>query len=216
MYLADEARGHCRALIPEDLDCAESNDAAGASGEPRPQGSSLCDQAGHIYRIRELPTGGHLRELRWTRSLHLRHDELLEAVGLRDVIAVLQDYEPARAITAAALLADRNRSGVSVCRLAGELDRLVCSPIVLNRALREAVQARLARGEMTMSEIAMRCGRTKRDRRGSLSGETSWLARRIGQAPEAGEKHPTPWVHSDVLALIARDGLGVSPHEVEL
>jgi len=27
---------------------------------------------------------------------------------------------------------------------------------------------------------------------------------------------PTVWVHSDVLGLIARDGLGISPLEVEL
>ena len=50
----------------------------------------------------------------------------------------------------------------------------------------------------------------------SSSGETSWLARRIGQTPEAGQDQPTPWVHSDVLALIARDGLAMSPNEVEL
>jgi hypothetical protein len=87
---------------------------------------------------------------------------------------------------------------------------------VLNRRLREAVQSRLARGELTMSEIAIRCGRVKRDRRGNISGETSWLARRIGQLPEGGEDHPTPWVHSDTLALIARDGLALSPNEVEL
>jgi hypothetical protein len=31
-----------------------------------------------------------------------------------------------------------------------------------------------------------------------------------------GKPRPTPWVHSDVLALIARDGLGISPREVEL
>ena len=87
---------------------------------------------------------------------------------------------------------------------------------MLNRRLREAVQARLARGHLTMSEIAIRCGRCKRDRRGNVSGETSWLARRIGLASEAGRDQPTPWVHSDVLALIARDGLGLSPREVEL
>ena len=63
--------------------------------------------------------------------------------------------------------------------------------------------------------IAMRCGRVKRDRRGNVSGETSWLARRIGQLPEGGEDQPTPWVHTDTLALIARDGLGLSPREVE-
>jgi hypothetical protein len=66
-----------------------------------------------------------------------------------------------------------------------------------------------------MSEIAIRCKRIKHDDRGHESGETSWLARRVGILPEAGAPAPTPWVHSKVLALIARDGLRVSPHEVE-
>lgn len=70
--------------------------------------------------------------------------------------------------------------------------------------------------DVTLSEIALRCGRIKRDRRGNISGETSWLACRIGQLPEGGQQKPGPWIHSDVLALIARDGLCVSPHEVEL
>ncbi len=67
-----------------------------------------------------------------------------------------------------------------------------------------------------MSEIAIRCGRVKRDSRGNESGETSWLARRLGLLPEGGHSTPTPWIHSDVLGLIARQGLGVSPREVEL
>ncbi|MFZ2114172.1 MAG: hypothetical protein WAU77_10655 [Solirubrobacteraceae bacterium] len=79
-----------------------------------------------------------------------------------------------------------------------------------------AVNAIVEYRGMTMSEIALRCGRTKRDRTGRVSGETSWLARRIGQAPESGEEHLSPWVQSDVLALIAREGLGVCPREVEL
>ncbi len=61
----------------------------------------------------------------------------------------------------------------------------------------------------------MRCGRLKHDAAGNCSGETSWLARRLGMMPEGGREQPTPWVHSDVLALIARDGLGLSPREVE-
>ena len=69
---------------------------------------------------------------------------------------------------------------------------------------------------MTMSVIAIRCGRIKRDPNGRESGETSWLARRIGVAPEAGAPRPTPWIHTDVLALIARDGLGIAPAEAEL
>jgi hypothetical protein len=50
----------------------------------------------------------------------------------------------------------------------------------------------------------------------AASARHSWLARRIGQTPEAGAAEPTPWISSDVLALIARDGLGLSPREVEL
>jgi hypothetical protein len=121
---------------------------------------------------------------------------------------------PARAGNA--LAASRSDRTLSTSCLTAELTRLDESPVVLNRRLREAVAHTLADGELSMSEIAMRCGRVKRDRRGRLSGETSWLARRIGQLPEGGEDQPTPWVHSDTLALIARDGLGMSPNEVEL
>jgi hypothetical protein len=215
MYLADDPRGRCRALTVEDLDDAEPHDAADGTLEAECQRSSVCDAEGHIYRIRELQVNERLKELRWTRSIHQGREEPSDAVGLRDVVARVQDYEPARSMTAAAILAARD-TGISVCRLAAELDRLVCSPIVLNRGLREAVQARLTRGEMSMSEIAIRCGRVKRDHHGNTSGETSWLARRIGLIPEGGQTRPTPWVSSTVLALIARDGLGISPLEVEL
>jgi hypothetical protein len=135
-------------------------------------------------------------------------------VTLRDVVGTLQDYEPARSMTAHAL-EDPPPADVGVGSLRLELARLLRSPVVLNRALREAVARQVLAGT-TMSEIAIRCGRFKRDRRGNRSGETSWLARRIGQMPEGGEVRPTPWIHSDTLALIARDGLGLSPHEVEL
>jgi len=215
MYLADDARGRCRALTVEDLDAAETHDVADGTLEAECQWSCVCYAGGHIYRIRELEVNERLKELRWTRSIHPGSEEPSDAVGLRDVVARVQDYEPARSMTAAAILAARG-TGISVCRLAAELDRLVCSPIVLNRALREAVQARLTRGETSMSEIAIRCGRVKRDLHGNTSGETSWLARRIGLIPEGGQTRPTPWVSSNVLALIARDGLGISPLEVEL
>ena len=87
---------------------------------------------------------------------------------------------------------------------------------MLNRRLRLLVLAKVERRELSMSEIAIRCGRVKRDRRGNESGETSWLARRLGLLPEGGQSTPTPWIHTDVLALIARSGLDVSPREVEL
>lgn len=87
---------------------------------------------------------------------------------------------------------------------------------MLNRGLREAVLARVAGGQVSLSEIAIRCGRIKRCPRGQQAGETSWLMRRIGQAPETTGGEPTPWVHGDVLARIARRGLGVCPREVEV
>jgi hypothetical protein len=82
--------------------------------------------------------------------------------------------------------------------------------------LRESVLAMVERERLSMSEIALRCGRIKRDRKGNESGETSWLARRLGLLPDAATGTSTPWIHSDVLGLIARQGLGLSPREVEL
>jgi hypothetical protein len=103
-----------------------------------------------------------------------------------------------------------------VTLLRSELERMCASRIVLNRGLREAVLEAMKTRELSLSEIAYRCGMVKRDKRGNHSGETSWLARRVGIMPEGGESAITPWVHSDVLGLIARRGLGISPREVEL
>jgi hypothetical protein len=216
LYLADECRGRCRKLIQQDLDGPASPSGPDCVSDETTPGEIVGDDAGYLYGVREIETGGPLRELRWTRFADQGREGPFAPVGLREVVASLQYYEPAQRITAAALIAYEGRAGVSVYRLACELERLACSPILLNRRLRETVQGKVARGELTLSEIAVRCGRLKRDRRGNTSGETSWLARRIGQQPEGGEQQPTPWIRSDVLALIARDGLGVSPREVEL
>lgn len=93
--------------------------------------------------------------------------------------------------------------GVSTQALRRELGASYNSAILFNRGLREAVQAAVRDGQVSMSEIAMRC-------------HTSWVNRRTGQQPERGKDRPSSWVHSDVLALIAREGLGISPNEVEL
>jgi hypothetical protein len=156
-----------------------------------------------------------LLELRWTLLDDRNPGGPFAPVTLRDVIGALESYEPAVSITCRTLATAGRGVGVSTQRLAQEAQRLQRSPIVLNRGLRECVQRHLSCG-VSMSEIATRCGRTKRDRGGNRSGETTWLARRIGQMPEGGESAPTPWVHTDTLARIARDGLGVSPREVEL
>jgi hypothetical protein len=176
----------------------------------------LLDGDGYCFRIRELATGRSVPELRWTRSRLHGQQEPPELVTLRDVVGRLEDYEPARALTIKALAAYRDDPSCSTCTLDVELGRLEGSILVLNRGLREAVQRAVKHRSMTMSEIALRCGRVRRYNSGGVNGETSWLARRIGQAPESGEEHPSPWVQSDVLALIAREGLGVCPREVEL
>ena len=121
-----------------------------------------------------------------------------------------------RTLTEQAIAQHEKDHNVSVTRLRSELERLDGSPVVLNRRLREAVLDAVDRGGTSMSEIALRCGVVKRDRRGKVSGETSWLARRIGIMPEGGEKSITPWIHSEVLGSIARKGLRISPREVEL
>jgi hypothetical protein len=152
-------------------------------------------------------------ELRWLRRAP---DGSAEPTTLRKVIGALQSYEPARTLTANALQKHRCDGQISVVSLHAELDRIGSSHIVLNRGLREAVLAAMHREGLTLNEITIRCGRIKRDENGNESGETSWLARRVGILPEGGHETPTPWVSSDVLALIARQGLGRAPREVEV
>jgi len=156
-----------------------------------------------------------LPQLRW-RRVRGGLCVVPELVTLREFVAALQDYQPAVALTKRAIGSHQPADGVSVTVLRAELRRLQESPIVLNRGLREAVLAAISQDALSMSEIAIRCGRRKHDQRGCESGETSWLGRRIGILPESGQLEPTPWVHSDVLALIARDGLGIAPRDVEL
>ncbi len=173
------------------------------------------DSLGRRYELARVETGMSIPELRWCRCTPARHADPT-TISLREAIARLESYEPVCALTKRALLRHANDDAVSVTALRGELQRVRQSPIVLNRGLREAVLAAMTRQGLSMSEIAIRCGRIKRDSAGNQSGETSWLARRLGLLPEGGRKAPTPWVHSDVLALIARDGLGQAPREVEL
>lgn len=172
------------------------------------------ESSGASLRLERLSSRMSIPELRWTASSPCGSDSRI--VSLRDSIAAAEDYEPLCSITSAAIARHAADPSVSTTTLRAELARVLDSPIVLNRALREAVLARVGRDRSSLSEIAIRCGRVKRDSRGNQSGETSWLARRIGILPEGGQSEPTVWVHSDVLGLIAREGLGISPLEVEL
>jgi hypothetical protein len=190
LYRADTNR-HARPLTSEDW--------FGTFGPTTTQGpgSVLPTPGGRPLRL-----GVSDGELRWLCD----HRPL----SLRRVLAAVESYEPVAISERALELKPRSVRGRV---LRQELERQESSPFVLNRGLREAVQARLAAGE-TLATIARRCGRWHRGNQGRA--DTSWLARRCGLMAPPGERHPTPWVHTNVLALIAREGLGVAPREVEL
>ena len=219
LYLADERGRRCRALKYEDLQseplCDETEGAICAEACGDGDGSELVDNDGHTYRLGLVPSGSSLASLRWLKRV-AGGEGCEQPVTVREVVGALESYEPPRTLSARAIDGLDGDATVSLSMLRGELGRLSMSPIVLNRGLREAVLSVVQRGELSLSEIANRCGRFKRDARGNESGETSWLARRIGTLAEAGADAPTPWIHSDVLALIARRGLGFAPREVEL
>jgi hypothetical protein len=207
-YLADAARG-CRPLRVADLlghaEGAPPSVVAVAALEP-----AVLVARGARFRLH---ASGTPAELRWHREDSDPRTPT-RPVSARDVVAAIEDYEPVRALTRAAVDSLRNDRQISIATLSLELRRLEASPIVLNRRLREAVLDAVRRRGVSLSAIAIACGRMKRDPRGNGSGETSWLARRVGLINDGGA--PNPWVHSDTLALIARDGLGIAPREVEL
>jgi hypothetical protein len=219
-YLPDASSGRCscRPLAAEDSRIApicEDWEESGPAPVAMPDLDPI-DPDGRCYRLKALASGLSIPQLRWCEHLSPRPEGRPGALSVRELTARLDAYEPVRTLTARALAHHRGDATVSTTVLRAELERLLESPIVLNRRLRETTLAAIEREGLSLSEIAIRCGRVKRDCRGNESGETSWLARRLGILPEGGRDAPTPWVHSDVLALIARSGLGISPREVEL
>lgn len=226
-YLADDAGRWCRRVQPGDMEVVPFVDAGAFAGsyERRSGGqargfgveSELIEVLGSVYRLALLPLpNSSTCQLRWSRRAAREGDAKWEPAGLREIVGALESYEPPFTLTATALALHRENPRVSITRLRAEFERMCASPVVLNRGLREAVVHAISARGTSLSEIACRCGMVKRDRRGRVSGETSWLARRVGLMPEGGQSAITPWVHSEVLALIARRGLGVSPREVEL
>jgi hypothetical protein len=219
-YLQDAHRGRCRRVTAEDL----TGRSFPEEDEEHQRGVRETDLVGPrkgacgdvVYRLELVCTATSARELRWCRHLRGGGPATSMPVCLRKAVGALERYEPVFELTRRALARYREDANVSTAVLRGELERLRESPIVLNRKLRQTVLVSIERHGLSLSEIAIRCGRVKRDSKGNASGETSWLARRVGILPESGSSRPTPWVHSDVLALIARNGLGISPREVEL
>jgi hypothetical protein len=210
-------RPRCRRVTREDFQTVPfvvEQDAAPHAASIPLEAESL-DRQGRRYRLELVRAGMSIPQLRWLRYPEQGTGGEAQPVSVREAVACLESYEPVRTLTITALALEHAHADVSTVALRAELVRMQESPIVLNRRLREAVLASIERQGLSMSEIAMRCGRVKRDCKGNESGETSWLARRLGILPEAGRDAPTPWIHIDVLALIARCGLGVSPREVE-
>jgi hypothetical protein len=202
----------CRLLSPADLRliprCCGVDD--GHPPSPTLSSDALSDGLGREHRIERVAGAMSIPQLRWC----IQSETGPRALSVRETVARLERYEPVIGLTRHVVALHGGDGAVSTAVLGAELARLQESPIVLNRALRAAAVQAIERGQ-SMSEIAMRCGRIKRDAAGNESGETSWLARRLGLLPEGGRRCLTPWIHSDVLALIARDGLGLSPREVE-
>ena len=222
VYVADARRPRCRRVTREDLEVAPATELhAGRiiDSDAVPEGGAdvLVDRHGRVYRL-ELAASTHMKipQARWHSYPPEGHEGPAAIVSLRTVIGALEDYEPARALTCDWLVAYDEDPAVSTTALHGELRRVFSSSIVLNRRLREVVRESVAANGVSYSQLAMLCGRIKRDARGNLSGDTSWLRRRIGVIPEGGKATPCCWVHSDVLALIASRALGISPREAEL
>jgi len=217
-YLKDGRGRWSRPVTTEDLQTVPfaEEQCPKARAEARPSEVELTDRHGRGHSLQVIPGERCGLQVRWCRSSPDSRRDRIHAVSVRDVIACMESYEPVRGLTIEAIACYRDDREVSVTMLGQELERVDASPLVLNRGLRERALAEIERQGVSVSEIAMRCGRVKRDRRGRSSGETTWLARRLGIVSSAGESAPTPWVHTDVLALIAREGLRISPREVEL
>ena len=148
---------------------------------------ALTDRQGRTYRLELCSTDMSIPELRWHRRSSTAEGS--EPVGMREAIASLESYEPVRTLTSRALALHRADPEVSTAMLRTEQARVERSEIVLNRGLRRAALSAAATQDLSMSEIAMRCGKIRCDARGKASGETSWLARRLGIAPEGGREH---------------------------
>ncbi len=211
------ARGGCREVVAADFTALPYDPPEDKEGE---SGRRALDIAvglnGDSYRLELVEGSMSIPALRWRRHHADGSGRGPGVVSVRGVVTALESYAPVCEMTERAVARFRLDEGVSTVRLGAEIERVRLSPIVLNRLLRMAVLDAIEQRSLSMSALALRCGRTKRDRGGTVSGDTSWLSRRIGVLPEAGQHTPTPWVHSDVLALIARRGLGISPREVEV
>lgn len=151
------------------------------------------------FRIAELDG-----ELRWIA------DPGSEPRTVRAACGAVATYEPVVGLTRLAI----RRGEANTSRLQRELADVEALRTTLNRGIRERFLAMATCDpRITRSEIARRCDRCRpRDDR----PDASWVARRLGLKPSSGESVPTPWIAPAVLSLLATQGLGIDPSEVEL
>jgi hypothetical protein len=210
LYVADKARGRCRLLCAEDLRAPSPNGAPPAIDPFAAIGAGKAR-----YRIAPLASRHEgRRALRWRRIC--ADGRPGRVATLREVVGALESYEPARAMTLAAIAGTRQAGSdgerVSVCTLANELRNLERSSLVLNTGVREAAQRMVARGELTWAQIAHRCGQCAHKQ----GGDSTWVQRRLGLKPDGGALTTSPWTLHSVLARIAREGLGLDPNSLGL
>ena len=166
MYLIDQTRGRCRAVTTQNLEqspLAPSRPTADRPSSPHP---AVLDAGGHSYRIREVSSDDDFPQLRWTRSRHPGCDVDFDQLTLRDVIARLEDYEPARTLTAQALALHREDPRVSTCQLQQELrprDRQP-HPAQPWPARSRAAQGRARRNEHERDRVALRARQARPSR----------------------------------------------------
>jgi hypothetical protein len=214
-YLAD-ARKACRRVQSEDFDRAPVHEIAppDESSEVSVAGQ-LMDGSGCAYRLEPDWTENAVQEMRWRRLTPCANGRG-EAVSVRSVIGALERYEPVLSLTRQAISNVASDPTLSCSVLCAQLRCIEKGRVVLNRRLREAVHDAVDQRELTLSEIAISCGRLRRRSQDCSRPDTTWVRRRIGDACDTTTGRPTAWVSSDVLALIAREGLGVDPREVEV
>jgi len=119
VYIADDSKGNCRPVEAEDLELTPYTSSSPSTDCEASPDTELIDSDGVVYRIQETSEDGSFPELRWTSSTGSTGQEEPIAVTLRDVVARLEDYEPARTITSTVLTVHHDNRCLSTGRLQG-------------------------------------------------------------------------------------------------
>ncbi len=124
-YLSDTAGHWCRRVTAEDLRAVPFGEDDEQDPDPEavtaPARAVLTDRRGCTYRLELCPTDMSIPELRWHRRSPAAEGS--EPVGMREVIAALESYEPVRTLTSRALALHRTDPEISTSMLRAEQSR---------------------------------------------------------------------------------------------